>query len=100
MKIVTATDVAYFYALGGGVFIRTMKNENMLTDHTLEDLEQDLDPSVFFRLNRKIIAQVAAIRELLPYSKSRIKVILDPPYEEDTIISYNQVKAFMHWVRR
>jgi DNA-binding LytR/AlgR family response regulator len=100
LKIIPTTDIAYFYALGGGVFLRTCKNENLLTDKKMEDLEQELDPYEFFRLNRKVIAGVSSIKEMLPYSKSRIKVILQPSFEEDVIISYQNVKEFMAWVKK
>jgi two-component system response regulator LytT len=100
LKIVTTRDIAYFYVMGGGVFIRTVKNENLLVDLKLESLEKELDPYEFFRLNRQVIARISAIREMIPYSKSRIKVILDPPFDEDVIISYQSVKKFMEWVRK
>jgi DNA-binding LytR/AlgR family response regulator len=100
LKIVASGDIAYFYALAGGVFIRTVKNENLLTDLKLESLEQELDPYEFFRLNRQVIARISAIREMIPYSKSRIKVILDPSFDEDVIISYRNVKEFMTWARK
>ena len=100
LRIVTTQDIAYFYILGGGVFIRTVKNENLLVDLKLESLEHELDPYEFFRLNRQVIARISAIREMIPYSKSRIKVILNPPFDEDVIISYQNVKGFMDWVRK
>jgi hypothetical protein len=37
---------------------------------------------------------------MIPYSKSRIKVILNPAFDEDVIISYQNVKGFMNWVRK
>ncbi len=100
LKIVTTRDIAYFYTLGGGVFIRTIKNENLLVDLKMETLEGELDPYEFFRLNRQVIARISAIKEMIPYSKSRIKVILDPSFDEDVIISYEKVKGFMEWVRK
>ena len=100
LKIIPTSEIAYFYALGGGVFIRTLKNENLLTDQKLEDLEKELDPFEFFRLNRKVIASASSIKEMLPYSKSRIKVVLQPLFEEEVIISYQNVKSFMQWVKK
>jgi DNA-binding LytR/AlgR family response regulator len=100
LKIIPTNEIAYFYALGGGVFVRTLKNENLLTDQKMEDLEQELDPYEFFRLNRKVITSVSAIKEMLPYSKSRIKIILQPTFEEEVIVSYQNVKSFMQWVRK
>jgi len=98
LRIVATDDIAYFYTLGGGVFIRTVKNENLLVDSKMETLEQQLDPYEFFRLNRRVIARVSAIREMHPWSKSRIKVILSPPFEEEVVVSYPNVKEFMKWI--
>jgi DNA-binding LytR/AlgR family response regulator len=100
LKIITSTDIAYFYAFGGGVFIKTHKNENLLIDQTLENLEQELDPYEFFRLNRKVIAHVSAIREMYPFSKSRLKISLIPQFDEDVIVSYKNIRSFMQWIKK
>lgn len=100
LRILNDTDIAYFYAFEGSVFIRSHKNENLLIDETLETLEQELDPYNFFRLNRKIIAQVSAIKEMIPYSKSRLKIELTPVFDEDVIVSYKNIKEFMKWIKK
>jgi DNA-binding LytR/AlgR family response regulator len=100
LRILNDTDIAYFYAFEGSVFIRSHKNENLLIDETLETLEQDLDPYNFFRLNRKIIAHVSAIKEMIPYSKSRLKIELTPVFDEDVIVSYKNIKEFMKWIKK
>lgn len=100
LRIVTDNDIAYFYAFEGGVFIRTRKNDNLLIDETLENIEKEIDPYDFFRLNRKIIAHVSCIREMTPYSKSRLKIDLTPAFNEDVIVSYNNVRNFMTWIKK
>jgi len=100
IKIIASENIAYFYALGGGVFIKTFRNENFLISQTLESLQEELNPFEFFRLNRKIIAHISAIREMYPYSKSRLKIALTPEYSEDVIVSYKNKKAFMEWVKK
>ena len=100
LKIVTDDEIAYFYAFEGSVFIRTRKNENLLFDDTLENVEPKLDPYQFFRLNRKIIAHLSAIKEMYPYSKSRLKIALVPEFKDDVIVSYNNVRNFMKWIKK
>ncbi len=100
MKIVNTADVAYFYAMGGGVFIKTNKNETLLISDTLENLEQELDHSEFFRLNRQVIVHVSAIKEMFPFSKSRLKIVLNPEFAEDIIVSYNKIRSFMQWIKK
>lgn len=100
MKIITSTDIAYFYALGGGVFIKTHKNETLLIEQTLENIEEELDPYEFFRLNRQVIANISAIKEMYPFSKSRLKIALIPEFTEDVIVSYKNIKCFMQWIKK
>ncbi|MFA9392394.1 MAG: LytR/AlgR family response regulator transcription factor [Prolixibacteraceae bacterium] len=100
LRIVTDADIAYFYAFEGSVFITTRKNENLLLDETLEHLEHELDPYDFFRLNRKIIAHVSAIKEMIPYSKSRLKIELIPAFNEVVIVSYQNIRDFMKWIKK
>lgn len=100
LRIVTDTDIAYFYAFGGGVYIRTKKNEDLLIDQTLETIEQEIDPYNFFRLNRKIISHISAIKEMIPYSKSRLKIELIPAFPEEVIVSYNNTGNFMKWIKK
>jgi len=100
LRIIPDTDIAYFYAFGGGVFIKTYKNETLLMDETLENIEKELDPYEFFRLNRQIIAHVLAIKEMYPFSKSRLKIALIPEFNEDVIVSYKNVKDFMQWIKK
>jgi DNA-binding LytR/AlgR family response regulator len=100
LRIVADTDLAYFYAFEGSVFIKTRQNENLLIDETLESLEQELDPYDFFRLNRKVIAHISAIKEMIPYSKSRLKIELISPLGDEVIVSYKNMRDFMKWIKK
>ncbi|HPR31081.1 MAG TPA: LytTR family DNA-binding domain-containing protein [Prolixibacteraceae bacterium] len=100
LKIVTDSEIAYFYACEGSVFIRTHKNENLLFDDTLENVEKKLDSYHFFRLNRKMIAHISSIKEMLPYSKSRLKINLIPEFSDDVIVSYQNIRSFMKWIKK
>jgi DNA-binding LytR/AlgR family response regulator len=100
LKIITDTDIAYFFALDRGVYIKTHKNETLLINETLENIEQELDPYEFFRLNRQVISHVSAIKEMYPFSKSRLKITLNPEFEDEIIVSYKNIKSFMQWIKK
>jgi two-component system LytT family response regulator len=67
-------------------------------EESLDKLEKQLDPGMFIRLNRQLIVHLHSIRELLAYSKSRVKVVLDPPYEDDAIVSSERSAEFKRWL--
>ncbi len=99
IKLVEVSDAAYFYTKDKLTFVVTRSTTKRFpVDHPLDKLEGLLDPAVFFRINRQFIINVAAIRELHPYSKSRVKVDLDPPTDLETIVSTERSAAFKKWL--
>jgi two-component system response regulator LytT len=99
IKLVDMEDAAYFYTRDKITFIVTRSTgKRFPVDYPLDKLEGLLDPRVFFRINRQFIVNVAAIREMHPYSKSRVKVDLDPTTDLETIVSTERSADFKRWL--
>ena len=88
IKVINTNNMAYFYVLEKSVFIRTIENKNIAIDYSLDKLENLLDPELFFRVNRKCLIHIDSIKTIYTLSKSRIKIELDPPANDDVIISF------------
>lgn len=95
---VDVEDIAYFMADNKHLFAFTRDGKKYFYDSTLARLAEELNPKMFFRINRSYYANINSVRELLPYSKSRIKVRLIPETEEDVIISYARANDFKKWL--
>lgn len=93
-------DVGYFYADGKTVYLVLKENNRKyIIDHTLEELENKLlNPEEFFRINRKFILSIDAIKEVNPYFNSRLKVHLNKGSEQDLIVSRERVNEFKLWL--
>ncbi len=97
-RLVEPKDIAYIHSLAKNTFLRTREGRDLPLDDSLDRLEPQLDPEKFFRLNRQLIVHFQSIKELLAYSKSRVKVILDPPYGEDAVVSSERSAEFKRWL--
>lgn len=97
-KLVEPAHIAYIHSLQKNTFLRTREGRDLPLEESLDRLEKQLDPARFIRLNRQLIVQVDSIKELLAYSKSRVKVVLDPPYAEDAIVSSERSAEFKRWL--
>src|SRR5262249_49138511 len=64
MKLIAAEDVAYFFTEQKIVYFVTFQKVKYNTGFTLEKLEQQLNPSIFFRINRQFIINISAIVKL------------------------------------
>ncbi len=98
LKVISMDEIECFFSENKGTYIHTYDNRNYLIDATLENLEQELDPKDFFRISRKFMISMKAIKEIVLYSNSRLKVILPTYKEDDVIVSREKVTDFKTWI--
>jgi DNA-binding LytR/AlgR family response regulator len=95
---VPTKDISFFYSAEKATFIQTKEKRKYLIDYTLDQLESEIDPKIFFRLNRKYIASLDAIDEIITYSNSRLKINLKDCGDQDILVSREKVTAFKLWL--
>ena len=93
-------DVSYIFAEGKLAYLVTRStNRRYIIEHTLDELEkQHLDPSFFFRINRKFIVHIDAFEEARNYVNSRLKLIINPPTDFDLVVSREKINDFKNWL--
>lgn len=95
---VMASDIGYFYAQHRYVVLFTLQNQQYVIDHTLDKLEQLLDPAHFFRINRQFIISSSAIKSMSSYTKGRLKIELQPASKEEAVVSVDRSPKFKLWI--
>lgn len=100
IKKIDVVEIAYFYAMEKGCFLRTFDNKNLPIDCTLDKLENIVDPSIFFRINRKFLINIDSIVNMFSWSRGRIKLELNPKsdFEDDIIVSIDRSVNFKRWL--
>ena len=98
LKVISIDEVECFYSENKGTYLHTFENRNYLLDATLEQIEEELNPKDFYRVSRKFIVPLKAIKEIQVYSNSRLKVILPSYKEEEVIVSREKVSDFKSWI--
>jgi two-component system, LytTR family, response regulator LytT len=98
LKMVNIEEVECFYSENKGTYLHTHDNRDYLLDVTLEQLENELDPKDFYRVSRKFIVPMKAIKEIQIYSNSRLKVILPTYKDDEVIVARERVSEFKDWL--
>lgn len=91
-------DIAYFYAAYKLVCMVNHSNQKFILDQSLADIEKYLDPSQFYRVNRKYLVQFTAIKKIKSWPKSKLQLEIEPAVNEDIVISQENVAAFKEWM--
>lgn len=99
IKVLEIKDVAYFYIDEKIVFGVSFNKDRYPMDLSLDQLEKQLNPERFFRINRGFIISLESIETMITYSKARIKIKLKPPCEAESITSTERSAEFREWLK-
>ncbi len=97
---VQTRSVRYFYIRERSTFLHDDKGRDYPLDYSLDRIEELVDAKNFFRINRNFIINVSAIKDIVAYSSSRLKIDLAGWDEEDVIVSRERTGAFKKWMDR
>ncbi len=98
LKMVPVDEIECFYSENKGTYAYTTQGRNYLLDTTLEHLEGELQPDVFFRINRKFYVNINAIKDMVSYTNSRLQIKLNSYNDQDVIVARERVKDFKLWL--
>ncbi|GGI58002.1 LytR/AlgR family response regulator transcription factor [Winogradskyella haliclonae] len=98
LKLINIEDIECVYSENKGTYAFTKEGRNYLLDSTLDQLENELEPHVFFRISRKFYVNVNAIKDMVSYTNSRLQIKLNTYNEQDVIVARERVKDFKNWL--
>jgi DNA-binding LytR/AlgR family response regulator len=91
-------DIAYFIAEQGIVLLVVKTGRRYSIDYTLDQLEQLVDLTQFFRINRKVLIHIDVVKKVSSYFNSRYKINAEFLQEEDGVVSRERVNDFKLWL--
>ncbi|MBI9052428.1 MAG: response regulator transcription factor [Bacteroidales bacterium] len=91
-------NIAYFYTINRITFAVTFQAKEHIVDLTMEKLEEQVDPEIFFRANRSQIINIESIQKFESYFGGKLSVRLVHPFKENVIISRLKATEFKNWL--
>lgn len=95
---VKTEDMAYFFIETGIVKGVTFERKSYIIDKKLEDIESEIDPSIFYRLNRQVVVNRNAISNINIYFNGKLIVNTTPSFEERIVVSRAKATEFKKWM--
>lgn len=97
LKSIDLDQIALIQSVHRNIYLYTLDGNRYPVEKTLDELGKHLPEGQFFRVNRSAIIHEKAIRQLILWSKSRIKLELEFQPEEEVLVSAEKVQSFKSW---
>jgi DNA-binding LytR/AlgR family response regulator len=92
--------ISFFEASEGVVFAHDLTGKkHLLKESTLKEIEEQLDPAGFFRLNRSELVNKQQVEKIEPYTKNNLAVKLKG-YQKFLVTSQQHTASFRIWIER
>ena len=98
IKAVKISDIAYLISRNKITMLVTREKQQYPLDYTLDELMTMLDPAIFFHVSRSLIIHIDSVKEIHPYFKGRLKLLLTPEHDEEVVISSQKTPLFKAWL--
>ena len=91
---------AYCYADGKLCFAVDFDGKKYLLENNLSQLEEQLEPGTFYRINRHLLINIEAVKKVHTWLGGRLKVEIVPVTTAETVVSRERVNGFKEWLGR
>jgi DNA-binding LytR/AlgR family response regulator len=100
-KSIQIADILCFFIRERNCFMRIRTGRDYPVDYSLDKVEMLVDPLQFFRVNRDFIISFSSIRDVIAYSSSRLKIMLEGWSNDiEIVVSRDRVADFKNWMDR
>jgi DNA-binding LytR/AlgR family response regulator len=89
---------AYCFADGKLCYAVDFSSNKYLLESNLSQLEEQLQPNKFYRINRHLLINIEAVSKVHTWLGGRLKLELLPSTKTDTVVSRERVNGFKEWL--
>ena len=96
--IIPVSDVSHITIRDGVVRLCTLEGKHHTLNMTLEEVESQLDPQRFMRVNRQFVISAAAVQKLSTYFLGKMRIHMTAAPDEEIIVSKDKVATVKRWL--
>lgn len=100
IRFFSTNEIRIFFSEERTTWLVTDDKRRYMLDQTLEVVESQVDPGRFFRVNRKYLIAIDAIREIVTWSNSRLRLVAEGVEDDEIIVARERVQEFKQWLDR
>ncbi|MEZ5072687.1 MAG: LytTR family DNA-binding domain-containing protein [Bacteroidales bacterium] len=100
IRSVDVERISCFYSLEGSTFLLEDTGKSYDLPHSLDQLEEQVDPLQFFRISRQCMVRIGAIEDIHTLSATRLKLVVRGGDRDGVVVSRRKVQEFKSWLEK
>lgn len=97
---IAVDKIAMLLLENGLLYACTFDHQKYSVFKPIDEMEKSLDPRMFFRVNRQMLLNRAAVNEIKPYFNRKLIIITPLNLTEHPVVSRLKVAAFLQWIEQ
>lgn len=94
------SEIAYVYSEEKNNYLVTFDGQKYIIDSSLDVLNEELNPQVFFRISRGCIVAMKSIKSIIKQPGGRLRIVTIPESHFEMTVSRSRVDDFLLWLER
>lgn len=99
-KTISVSEIAYFFTEQKITYLVTHEGNSEILGQTMDELEDELDPDIFFRANRQFIIRIDSVGKIQNDTNGKLKLILKHDHVAEIIVSREKAPLIKKWLDR
>ena len=97
--MVDAADIVFASVSDGSVQVATRELKGETPYRTLEDLQANLDPQIFWRVHRSFLVNINKIKEVVPWFNRTLQLKMDDQAETEIPVSRSNSRRLKEYLK-
>ena len=97
--MVDAADIVFARVSDGSVQVATRELKGETPYRTLEDLQANLDPQIFWRVHRSFLVNINKIKEVVPWFNRTLQLKMDDQAETEIPVSRSNSRRLKEYLK-
>ncbi|MEJ7586813.1 MAG: LytTR family DNA-binding domain-containing protein [Ferruginibacter sp.] len=98
MVSIDVDQIGYYYSDGRLNFLKTKDNKKYVVDYTMDELEEMLNPEIYFRISRSFYVSIDIVDQIHDYFGNWLLLKLKPTVDKEALVSREKVTDFKKWM--
>ena len=100
LRSVETSEILLFFIQEKVTMAQTREGRKHIIDFTMDQLQEMVDSSRFFRISRKYLVATDSIQDMISHTNSRLRLVLKTSDDKDIIVARERVQEFKDWLDR